>query len=105
MSIPVVPPLEQMDLSELSASIAPILRKHGVRSASVFGSTARGEAGPDSDLDLLVEYPEGMGALRAAALKRELEELLGRRVDLVPPKYLRAHVRPSALAEQVRLYG
>lgn len=88
----------------LTALVAPILRKYGVKSAAVFGSVARGEASSESDVDLLVEYPEGMTAMMAMDLKEALEAELGRSVDLVPPRYLKRHVKPSALAEQIRIY-
>jgi len=96
--------VESDTLSRLPALISPVLRRYGIKSASVFGSVARGDDDAASDVDLLVEYPEGMTAMTAARLKLELEELLGRSVDLVPSRYLKAHVRPSAMAEQVRIY-
>ena len=89
---------------ELSALLAPVLKRYGVKSAALFGSAARQDAGPDSDVDLLVEYPEGMSALTAAGLKHELEDLLGRNVDLASVKYLKPGVRETAQAEQVRIY-
>ena len=98
------PTPNSLDLGRLSSIAMPIMKRFGVVSAAVFGSVARGEAKPDSDIDLLVEYPKGMSAFGAMALKDELEASLGRTVDLVPPKYLKEHVRPAALAEQIRLF-
>jgi len=65
-----------------------ILQKYGVMQASVFGSFARGEAGPESDLDLLVTYKPGTTLFDAMSLQDELEKALGRRVDIVSQKYL-----------------
>ncbi|MHB1865501.1 MAG: nucleotidyltransferase family protein [Candidatus Saccharimonadales bacterium] len=59
-----------------------ILKKHGVVSASVFGSFARGEAGPDSDLDLLVTQTPESSLFDLGGLQYELEETLNRRVDI-----------------------
>ncbi len=63
--------------------ILRIAAKHGARNVRIFGSVARGEAGPESDLDLLVELEPDRSLLDHAALIQELEELMGRRVDVV----------------------
>ena len=73
-----------------------------VRSLSVFGSVARGEAGRGSDVDLLVEFSEPVGLFEFARLKRFLEQVLETRVDLVTPAALRASMRESVLREAVR---
>jgi predicted nucleotidyltransferase len=74
----------------------------GVTSASVFGSVARNEARPDSDVDVLVELRSGIGLIRFAQIQDYLETLLGRRVDLVTPDALRRQMRDAILAEAVR---
>ena len=73
-----------------------------IRSLSVFGSVARNEARPDSDIDLLVEFSEPVGLLTMARLQRLLEEMLGCRVDLVTPAGLRPEIRARVLEEAVR---
>ena len=82
-------------------ALAAICRRNGVRELSVFGSTARGEARPDSDLDLLVEFdPQThVGFLTLARMSRELSEVLGRTVDLVPKGGLKPLIRDQILAE------
>ena len=76
-----------MGVSELlkmkREEILRIAAKHGARNVRIFGSVARGDAGPESDLDLLVELEPERSLLDHAALIHELEELLGRRVDVV----------------------
>lgn len=66
---------------------APILRAiaadHGHRHLAVFGSVARGEARADSDIDLLVDAPEGVSSFDFVRFQQLVEEILGRRVDLV----------------------
>lgn len=87
----------------LSRLIVPILRRYHVRAASLFGSAARGEAGPKSDVDLLVEYERGTTLFDIAGLKLELEETLGRGVDLTSSQTLKPRLREHVLREQVRL--
>lgn len=85
------------------SQVLELAQRHGVRVLGVFGSVARGEDRPDSDIDLLVELPEGMGLFAVARVQNELEELLGSPVDLIPESGLKAGVRPSVEADLVRL--
>lgn len=71
----------------------------GVTVLGLFGSAARGEAGPDSDVDLLIDVPDGVGLFALGRLETELRELLGAPVDLVPVSGLKPHVRREVLAE------
>lgn len=68
--------------------VEDILHRYGVTDVSVFGSFSRGDASPDSDLDLLVTYKTGMSLFDVLALQDELEEIFGRKVDLISRKYL-----------------
>jgi predicted nucleotidyltransferase len=77
--------------------------RHGARDLRVFGSVARGEDGPASDIDLLVEFEPGRGLLSHAALIRELEELLGCKVDVVSRNGLKSRMRSRVLEEAVPL--
>lgn len=74
----------------------------GVASLSVFGSTARGEAGPESDVDLLVELSRRMGLFGFLDIRYRLEELLGRPVDLVTADGLKPRIREAVLKEATR---
>ena len=87
-------------LEEIRRKILPILRKHGVTKASVFGSWARGESKEGSDLDILVELPEGKSLLDLARLKIELEERLGIRVDVLTYNSIHPLLRERILNEQ-----
>jgi len=77
--------------------------RHGVRLLGVFGSVARGEDTPTSDVDLLVLVPEGMGLIGLGRVEQELSDLLEARVDLVPAEGLKPGVRRNMLADLVVL--
>jgi predicted nucleotidyltransferase len=76
---------------------------HGVRNLRVFGSVARGEDRPDSDVDLLVDLPPGLGLFGLGRVQDELEAILGTRVDLVPAQDLKPGVRAHVEDELVAL--
>ena len=93
----------------LAAEILQVLQEHrdemrqrGVKSLYLFGSIARGEASADSDVDLLVEFEQPVGLFAFLGLKRHLEELLSRRVDLATAAALREQFREEVLREAVR---
>jgi hypothetical protein len=70
-------------LKEKRAEILRIAAKHGARNVRVFGSAVRGDARGDSDVDFLVDFEPGRSLLDHAALTLDLQELLGRRADVV----------------------
>ena len=77
------------------------INSYGVKSLALFGSVARGEARPDSDVDLLVEFDRPVGLFGLIALQQRLEELLGCPVDLGTPECLKNHIRPHVMEECV----
>jgi len=83
--------------------IIDIAARHGARNVRIFGSVVRGEARPESDLDLLVELEEGRSLMDHVALLQDLEDLLGCRVDVVSEKALHWYIRNRVLAEAVPL--
>jgi uncharacterized protein len=90
-------------LDEKRDEILQIATAHHARNLRVFGSVARGESDHTSDVDFLVELSPGCGLLHHAAMVRELEELLGRKVDVVSDKGLRERIRDRVLREAVPL--
>jgi len=89
------------------AEIAEICRRYKVKELAVFGSAARGEMRPDSDIDLLVEFlPDAnIDLLQHFAAERELAELLGRKVDLVSKRGLREILREEVLSQARVIYA
>jgi uncharacterized protein len=80
----------------------PILKRHDVKHASIFGSFARGDAKINSDIDFLIEYKtDDKSLFDLVDLKSELEETLGRKVDLVTYRSIYWRLRDRILAEQV----
>lgn len=77
------------------------LRSHGIRNLRVFGSVARGEADPTSDLDLLVDLEPGRSLIDLGALLADLEAELGAPVDLVTEAGLRPALRERVLRDAV----
>ena len=70
-------------LKEKRQAIMALADKHGAHSVRVFGSVARGDSGPESDVDLLVKMEEGRSLLDLSALVLDLKDLLGAKVDVV----------------------
>lgn len=83
--------------------LAALGERHCINIVGVFGSVARGEDRPNSDVDLLVELPDGMGIVGLGRFRREVEHLLGAKVDLVPDANLKRGVRENVYADLVRL--
>lgn len=92
-------PLLQAKRREILALAA----RHGVRSLQVFGSFARGQAHLASDVDFLVELGPGATLIDLGALQMDLQDLLGRKVDVVEPDALHWSIRERVLQEAVPL--
>ena len=83
--------------------ILSIAQSHGARVVEVFGSRARGQARPDSDLDLLVTLEPGRSLLDLVAIKQDIEDLLGLNVDVLTPASVSPYLRDRVLREAVPL--
>lgn len=93
-------------LADISSAVCRVLPRYDVREAYLFGSFARGEQTPDSDIDLRLACGDSMtfGALYQLSL--DLEDELGRKVDIVtnPPQYMQPTFRKNIKQDEVRLY-
>lgn len=77
--------------------------RHGARNVRVFGSVARGQDTDASDIDLLVDLDDGVGLVSLAAMGRELSELLGAKVDVVPAAMIKPSIRDDVVDEAIAL--
>ncbi len=87
----------------IKKSILPILKRHRVTKAGIFGSFARGEQNRDSDVDILVEIHGGTDMLELIRLKRILEISLKKKVDLVEYESIRSELRNNILQDEIRI--
>jgi predicted nucleotidyltransferase len=85
------------------AAVLALAAKHGVSNIRVFGSVARGEEGPESDLDLLVHLPEGSGLFLLGRFRQDLEKLLRVDVDVVPDDGVKPRMRGNIDRDLVAL--
>lgn len=92
------------DLHAQKDAILALGSQYGARHIRVFGSVARCEERPDSDVDFLVDFPRGYDLFaQRLPLAERLADLLGRRVELVPEHELNRHIREQVLEEAVEL--
>lgn len=98
---------EQLGIADIIGThrdnILRIARQYGADNVRVFGSVARGEARPDSDLDLLADFREGATIFDMVGLWLDLKDLLGREVDISTEKSLKRWIKPNALKDAVPL--
>jgi uncharacterized protein len=83
--------------------ILAIAARHGAHNVRIFGSVARGEAGPESDIDILVEMESGTSLMDHVTLMQDLEDLLERKVDVVSERALHWYIMDRVLAEATPL--
>ena len=92
------------DLLRMRKEIRALASRYGARRVRIFGSVARGEETSESDVDILVEFPRGYDMFRQRlALAREMERLIGRRVDLIPEHELNPLIREEVFKESIPL--
>jgi len=94
----------QIDIPQ--AEIEKFCRQHHIRRLALFGSVLRDDFGPDSDVDVLVEFdPEHVPGLRFIDMRDELADMLGVKVDLITPAFLRDQIRQRVIDESEQLYA
>ena len=94
-----------MIVQEIGTRIEPVLRKYDVSFAGLFGSRARGDERPDSDVDLLVSFHRQKGLFELAGLERDLSETLNLKVDVVTEGALSPLLKSEVLKDLQPLYG
>ncbi|PIQ78316.1 MAG: hypothetical protein CO042_03275 [Parcubacteria group bacterium CG_4_9_14_0_2_um_filter_41_8] len=94
-----------MDFKEINNKITPILKTRGAEYAAIFGSTARGNTNPDSDVDILVRFRDDISLLDHIGIAYELEDAVGHKVDLITEQSLNSYVAPNVKKDLRVLYG
>lgn len=92
-----------MTVDDIKNKIVPLLASHHIMRAGLFGSAARGDMKDDSDIDLLVDWRQSGGLFEFIALKQKLEDVLGRKVDLVEYDTIKPALKESILKYHVQL--
>ena len=95
---------EVLDLKEITAEVIKFADQYGIIKAGVFGSYARGEAEDESDVDLLFEFKEVIGLMKLGGLIIDLEEALGKKVDVLQFCAINPQIRDHVLQEVKLIY-
>ena len=93
-----------MDIQEIKEKSAPVLRSHNVDRASVFGSSARGDANPRSDVDFLIRFKRAPGMIAYMQFVENLQDALQRPVDIVTEKSAQKHLLPHIKDDLTVIY-
>jgi uncharacterized protein len=93
-----------MDLQKTKKQIVPIIKKHNISKAALFGSIVTGKMNSDSDIDLLIDMPKDSSLFDLLRVKVDLEEQLGRKVDLVQYKAIKLRLKDEILSHQVSVF-
>jgi hypothetical protein len=91
-------------IQKIQEKVAPVLKKYGIIRAGLFGSFARGEMKKNSDIDFYVIYPKRTSLFDMSGLANDLEEKVGRKVDLANGKALRKEFKPYILKDLTIIY-
>jgi len=91
-------------IKEIKKKVVPILKEADVIRSSLFGSVVRGEATKDSDIDMLVELPKEKSLLDLVRLEHKLEEVLGKKVDLVTYNSIHPLLKGYIYRDELRIF-
>lgn len=94
---------EEQSIEKLKKKLLPILKRHQVLRAGIFGSTAEGTARETSDLDLLIEFKGEKSLLDLVALKLDLEAEMNRHVDVLTYRALNPSLKKRVLEQEVKV--
>ncbi len=92
-----------LSVADIKKKVIPILERYGVKRAALFGSFVRGEMKKGSDIDILVEIDKDISLLDFAGIKVELEDALGKKVDLAEYETLKPSIKRHVLKERVAI--
>ena len=92
----------QKNIKNIKSKILKTLKKNNIKKAGIFGSYARGEQKKNSDIDILIEPPKGMG-FAFFGINAELEKKLGKKVHLVTYKYISPYIKENILNDEIKI--
>jgi len=93
--------MAETTIEQIKEKIVPVLKEHDISRSALFGSVVRGEDTPDSDVDILVELPDGKSLLDLVRLGFDLEEVLKKKVDVLTYDAISPYLRDRILSEQI----
>ena len=93
----------QSQIEQIKKTILPILQKHDIQKAGLFGSHARGDFSENSNIDILVEINKNISLLDFVGIKLDIEDALGKKVDLFEYNSIKPALRTHILNEQIRI--
>jgi len=93
---------KSLEINKIIPKIRRILKKNNIKKAGIFGSYARGEHKKDSDIDILIEPPKGIG-FGFAGIQLELEDKLGKKIHLVTYKYIHPSIKKEILSDELKI--
>ncbi len=88
---------ENFNFKKIKELVTPVFKEYEIKGASLFGSYAQGTQVAESDIDIVINIPAGMGLFKMGSLKNDLETKLNKRVDLVSAKTIKPAFRKSIL--------
>lgn len=93
----------QIRIEQIKKKVIPILQRYRAKRAGLFGSLVRGEMKGKSDIDILVDLDKNFSLLDVVGIEQELEDALGKKVDLVEYQAIKPIIKKDILAEEVRI--
>ena len=96
---------DKIESEMLFEKVASILARYGAKRIQVFGSYARGEANPESDIDIIVEFSKRKSLLDIVGIEQEISEALGIKVDLINEKFISPYLFDRIKSEAVVIYA
>ena len=94
-----------MSINNIKSAIIPLLKKHNINRAGVFGSYVRNKNTEDSDIDILIELNDKISLLEFVRIKFDFEDTLKKKVDLVEYTAIKPRLKDRILSEEIRIYG
>ena len=92
-----------MTIDQIKQKAVPVLKDAGVLRSSLFGSYARSEQTNDSDIDILIEFEKGKSLLDLVGLEMDLQEVLGKKVDVLTYKSVSPHLKEYITKDQIQI--